>query len=112
MNDATRDWGVQACLLMSTAIVCGFFTFAAYSFHVGISKQTVYTGIVGYWLGMYLLFSVAVSIVCLLLIVWMAATRRGSWKRCTFTFASAWLVTLLAYAAWHVLAQSRYLAAA
>jgi uncharacterized membrane protein len=112
MSTSAIDWRVQACRLMSVAVILGFLAFAAYSFNAGVSKQAVYTGAVGYWLGMYLLLSGAVSVACVLLILWMAATRRRSWRQCAATFASAWLLTLLAYAAWHFLAQSKYLAAA
>lgn len=112
MSAPTRDWPLQACRLMSIAITFGFFAFAAYAFNAGVSRQTVYAGAVGYWLGTYLLFSGVVSIICVFLILWMAATRRKSWRQCAAAFASAWVVTLLAYAAWHFWAQSKYLVAA
>ena len=112
MSTANRDWLVQACRLMSVAVILGFLAFAAYSFNAGISKQTVYAGPVGYWLGIYLFLSGAVSIACVLLILWMAATRRKSWRQCAATFASAWVLTLLAYVAWNFLVQSKFVAAA
>lgn len=112
MSAPAKDWPLQACRLMSIAIFVGFLAFVIYSVHAGISKQTVYVGPVGYWLIVYTLLSGVVSVACVLLILWMAATRRKSWRQCAATFASAWVVTLLSYAAWHFLAQSKYLLAA
>lgn len=112
MKKSPKDWPVQTCQLMSILITFGFLIFAAYSFNAGISKQTVYTGAVGYWLGIYLFFSVSMSILCMALILWMAATKRKSWTKCAVTFASAWAITLLAYGAWNFLVQSKYLVGA
>jgi uncharacterized membrane protein len=97
---------------MSIAIFLGFIAFVTYSFHAGITKETVYVGPVGAWLIMYTLYSWVVSFVCVLLILWMAAKRRKSWRLCAATFASAWVLTLLAYVAWHYFAQSQYLLSA
>ena len=107
MTQAGSPWQLMAVRLMSACILGGFVVFAVCSASVGISKQSVYTGIVGYWLGLYLLVAGALSLGCLTLIAWMACTGRAAWKRCAATFATAWTLTVLAYVTWHLFAQTQ-----
>lgn len=108
MSPNPRRFAAQVCHLMSLAIALGFLIFAAYSCRIGISKQAVYAGSVGYWLGVYLLSSGVMSFACVILILWMAATKQRNWRTSVTTFALAWFFTLVAYVAWHLFAKSQY----
>jgi hypothetical protein len=59
------SWRDRACTGLACAIVVGFVAFFAFSVTEGISKQSVYTGSVGFWLGAYLVFAMTATTACL-----------------------------------------------
>ena len=105
------NWRARLCTTLSLAIAVGFWAFFVYSLNAGISKQSVFTGPVGYWLGAYLLFATVASTACLGLLVWMLLTHSKDWKASATVFVCSWLVVIASYWLWHGVAQSRYEAA-
>lgn len=108
MSQQAWNWRDRTCAGLSSAIVVGFLVFFAFSAVAGISKQSVYTGEVGFWLGAYLLFALAASAVCVALLLRMFLKHEVRWRRNAAIFLGAWGITLLSYWAWHLFAQSQY----
>lgn len=108
VNDQPVNWRARTCTGLASAIVIGFFAFFSFSVTQGISKQSVYTGAVGFWLGVYLLFAAIASTTCVALLLWMSAKHEARWRRQAGLLLCAWLVTLLGYWAWHLFAQTQY----
>ena len=102
------NWLGKTCVGLSSAIVIGFYTFFAYSIAEGISKQSVYVGAVGFWLGAYFLFALIASAICVTLLLWMYLKHESRWRRHAVLLLCAWGVVLLSYWAWHLFAQTQY----
>ena len=101
-------WRAWLNASLSAAIAVGYWAFVVYSLNAGISKQSVFTGPVGFWLGTYLLFATVASTACLGVLVWMLLTHSNDWKPSAAVFACAWLVVMASYWLWHGVAQSKY----
>ena len=108
MSEQPVSWRERACTGLASAIVLGFLVFFGFSVTEGISKQSVYTGAIGFWLGAYLLFATIASSVSVALLLWMFVNHESRWKRQAVFLLCAWLVTLLSYWAWHLFAQTQY----
>lgn len=106
--EVTGRWRAPACSALSAATVLGFWIFCAYSVAEGVSKQSVYTGPVGYWLGAYLVFLLGASLACVGLLAWMLLTNDKAWKRCSMQLLAAWALVVGSYAAWHGYALGQY----
>jgi hypothetical protein len=102
------SWRDRTCTSLALSIVIGFFAFSIFSVVEGISKESVYTGPVGFWLGAYLLFAMIATAACIALLLWMFKKREPRWKRQAVLLLCAWLTTLLSYWAWHLYAQTQY----
>jgi hypothetical protein len=98
---------VRICSVLSASLFLLFLVFAWHSISVGITKESLYAGPVGYWLGVYLAFGLVCFIICSTLIAWMAINHRKEWKSSAWRLASAVTLTLVAYVAWNAFAQSR-----
>lgn len=108
MNERRLVWCDRACTGLAYAIVVGFVAFFAWSVMEGVSKQSVYTGLVGFWLGAYLLFATTATLVCTALLISMFRNHEPRWKRQAALLMGAWLVTLVISWAWHRFAQTQY----
>lgn len=111
MNEQPSNWRNRTCAGLSSAITVGFLVFFTYSVAEGISKQSVYTGAVGFWLGAYLLFALVASAICVTLLLWMFLRHESRWRRHAVLLLCAWGVALLSYWAWHLFAQTQYTSA-
>ena len=98
----------KICVALSAALVLGFWAFFLYSLHLGISKQSVYTGPVGFWMGAYLLFALLASLGCVTTLLWMCFVRGTPWRAAAGVFAFSWLVVIASYWLWHEVAKVKY----
>jgi fucose 4-O-acetylase-like acetyltransferase len=108
MNSSSARWQAPTYTVLSSSIVVGFWVFFAYSVAAGITKQSVYTGAIGFWLGAYLALAALAPIVCAALVVWMFFARNPGWKRCAAVFLFAWAISIASYWARHKHAQTQY----
>jgi uncharacterized membrane protein len=108
VNELLLSWRDRACTSLASAIVVGFIAFFVFSVMRGISKESVYTGPVGFWLGAYLLFATIATAACIALLLWMFQKREPRWRRQAVLLLCAWLTALLSYWAWHLYAQTQY----
>ena len=112
MSEQTPNWRSRTCTMLSLAIVIGFVVFFAYSLVEGITKQSVYTGAVGVWLGTYMLFAFIATVICIILLFWMFLKKERRWKRQAMLLFYAWVLNTLIYWGWHLFAQTQYVSVA
>ena len=106
MSEQTPNWRSRTCTVLSLAIVIGFVVFFAYSLVEGITKQSVYTGAVGVWLGTYTLLALLATIICIVLLFWMFLKHENRWKRQAILLLYAWGLTILIYGVWHLFGET------
>lgn len=112
MSARKATWRDVSCIGLSSAITLLFLVFFAFSVSAGLSKESIYTGAVGFWLGAYLLFAFLASALCVALLVWMFFRNESRWKWHAVCLLCAWGATVVSYWAWHLLAQAQYVSAA
>lgn len=95
------------CSGVAVLLVLGFWSFAGYSYVIGTSKASVFTGPVGLWLAVYFLCA-AVATVGTVVIVAVFALRGQRWRRSAVWLLSSWVVVVLSYVAWHFHAKTQY----
>lgn len=95
------------CRLLSAGLFAAFVIFAINAFQIGITKQTVYTGPVGFRLGLYVLLAVVLTATCLAITGWMAWTGRR-WRSALRSLALGWSLTVVAYAFWDHLVHAAF----
>ncbi len=88
--------------LAAWTIPLAFLAFAVGSIHLGITRENIYTGPVGVWLGMFLVYALLVSMACSMLIAWQLAKKQAHWRATARSILLAWIVTALLYIAWEV----------
>jgi hypothetical protein len=96
---------VNICRILSAGIPVAFGAFILYAASIGVTRQTLYAGPVGYWLGIYLAFALVVTFACVVAIAWLASRRQTTWLVAARNLALAWGATLLAYAIWNATTQ-------
>jgi hypothetical protein len=106
--NAKSAWLGRAFFSLPFLIPAGFSAFGLYSIREGISKQTVYAGPIGYWLGVFLLYSIALTLVVLCSCVWNRLRNGREWVRGLTGLLSSWAITFALYWLWHLFAQTQY----
>lgn len=98
----------KICVALSAALILGFWLFFLYSLELGISKQSVYTGRVGFWMGAYLLFALLASLVCVAALLWMRFVSSVSWKNPAGVFVLSWLIVIVGFWLWNGVAEVKF----
>jgi hypothetical protein len=94
-QERTVDGWVRAFQCVVAAMLIGLVAHTIYSLKVGLTIQNITMGPILAWFAIYLFCCVSISLVCGLVLLWMALTGRKSWRQCGKTLIGGWLLVIL-----------------